>query len=218
MRDLDIRGAGNLLGGEQSGFISEIGFDMYHKILDEAITELKEDEFSELFKDKKISIQSRDCLVDTHIEMLIPDEYVSNIAERLSLYRELSEISKEEDLVKFAERLIDRFGALPEQTENLLKSVRIKWMGKKMGFEKIMIQPDLMRLYFPSNQSSHFYQSDLFPNLMSYIASNPLLFELKQSSKTLILTCKAIKSISQAYMRLCGIEEAVYEHFVLDKI
>ncbi|MDP2175589.1 MAG: transcription-repair coupling factor [Bacteroidota bacterium] len=198
MRDLDIRGAGNLLGGEQSGFISDIGFDTYHKILDEAIRELKHDEFSDLFKDQAESVSSRDCQVDTDFDMLIPDTYIRNMAERLSLYTELSKIENDEALDKFAEMLIDRFGRFPKEVGVLLASIRVKWLGKSMGFEKIVLEKQNMKIYFPSNEKAALYDSSAFMKILQHIALQPNKFEMKQSSKTVILMVKSIKNIREA--------------------
>lgn len=198
MRDLDIRGAGNLLGGEQSGFISEIGFDMYHKILDEAIRELKHDEFGDLFADQAENIKSSDCQVDTDLEMLIPDSYVRNMPERLSLYTELSKVESEEQLDKFIEMLLDRFGKYPTEVSTLLASMRLKWMGKAMGFEKINLEKGILKIYFPSNEKAAIFDSASFMKLLQYVATNPSKFELKQTAKALILIVKSVSTISQA--------------------
>ncbi len=198
MRDLDIRGAGNLLGGEQSGFISEIGFDTYHKILDEAIRELKHDEFADLFADMKEDASSRDCQVDTDLDMLIPDAYVRNMPERLSLYTELGKIENEEGLTAFSEHLIDRFGRYPKEVSTLLSSVRLKWMGKQMGFEKISLEKNIMKIYFPADEKAALYDSPAFMKIMQHVASNPSKFEMKQSTKTVILIVKSVDNISRA--------------------
>jgi transcription-repair coupling factor (superfamily II helicase) len=206
MRDLDIRGAGNLLGGEQSGFISEIGFDTYHKILDEAIRELKHDEFGELFADQAQNISSRDCQVDTDLDMLIPDFYVRNMPERLALYTELGKVENEEQLNEFTEMLIDRFGKFPKEVSTLLASVRLKWMGKSMGFEKISLEKNVLKIYFPSDEKSALYDSSAFMKLLQYVAANPNKFEMKQSSKTIILIAKSLNNIIQATELLEGIK------------
>ena len=198
MRDLDIRGAGNLLGGEQSGFISEIGFDTYHKILDEAIRELKHDEFADLFIDFKEDVSSRDCQVDTDLDMLIPDSYVRNMPERLSLYTELGKMENEESLTAFSEKLIDRFGRYPKEVSVLLSSVRLKWMGKQMGFEKISLEKNFMKIYFPSNEKSALYDSPAFMKIMQFVASHPNRFDLKQSAKTVIMMVKSVDNMNRA--------------------
>jgi transcription-repair coupling factor (superfamily II helicase) len=198
MRDLDIRGAGNLLGGEQSGFISEIGFDTYHKILDEAIRELKHDEFADLFADFKEDVSSRDCQVDTDLDMLIPDDYVRNMPERLSLYTELGKVENDDQLKEFCERLIDRFGRYPKEVSVLLSSVRLKWMGKQMGFEKISLEKNIMKIYFPADEKAALYDSPAFMKIMQYVATNPMRFEMKQSSKTVILIVKSVDGMNRA--------------------
>jgi len=199
---LDIRGAGNLLGGEQSGFISEIGFDMYHKILDEAIRELKHDEFNELFADQEENISSRDCQVDTDLDMLIPESYVRNMPERLALYSELSKVDNEEQLSKFIEMLIDRFGKYPPEVSTLLASMRLKWMGKSMGFEKINLEKSLLKLYFPNNEKAAIFDSTAFMKVLQYVATNPHKFEMKQTSKSLLLITKSVHTIQQATLVL----------------
>ena len=146
LRDLDIRGAGNLLGAEQSGFINDIGFETYHKILDEAILELKETEFKDIFENKLREKKFvSDCVLESDLEILIPDEYVESSAERISLYTELNHIQNEEGLRRFAENITDRFGKIPQQTEDLLDTVRLRWMARDLGFEKIMLKNNLDR-------------------------------------------------------------------------
>jgi transcription-repair coupling factor (superfamily II helicase) len=135
--DLDIRGAGNLLGGEQSGFITDLGFDTYHKILDDAIQELKETDFKDLFSaelKEKARLVVQDCVIETDLEILIPDRYVSNISERLQLYSRLDNIKNEDQLKEFTDEVKDRFGPLPIQTEELINTVRLRWLGERLGF------------------------------------------------------------------------------------
>ncbi len=193
LRDLDIRGAGNLLGGEQSGFISEIGFDMYHKILDEAIKELKEDEFSDLFKDEPHQDEIRECSVESDHDLAIPDHYVRNIAERLNLYNELSRISDEAKLEDYKTALEDRFGPLPSQVTGLLDSVRLKWLGMKIGFEKIRIKGKNVSCYFPPENDEKYYQSYGFKHILRYIQTDPR-FRLEQKGPKLILRTAVEKS------------------------
>jgi transcription-repair coupling factor (superfamily II helicase) len=197
MRDLDIRGAGNLLGGEQSGFISEMGFDMYHKILDEAVRELKHEEFEELF-DQPEDISSRDCQVDTQFEMLIPSDYVTQTAERLALYSELSGINTELELQRFASNLKDRFGKLPQTVVALLDTVRLKWAGKQLGMEKISLGNGGMRCYFPGDPNATVYHSESFVAIMGFVASNPNKFSVKQTDKALIVTVKGLETVFEA--------------------
>lgn len=198
MRDLDIRGAGNMLGGEQSGFISEIGFDMYHKILDEAVGELKEEEFKDLFAKNEEQIASRDCVVETDYEMLIPDEYISQVSERLSQYQELSAIEDDDSLELFKKGLEDKFGKIPQVTLDLIETIRLKWMGKAMGFEKIILSNNEMKIYFQSNPQSSYFASTAFQKILNYIALNPNKFNLKQSNQSLILKVRNIQNLSEA--------------------
>jgi transcription-repair coupling factor (superfamily II helicase) len=197
MRDLDIRGAGNLLGGEQSGFISEMGFDMYHKILDEAVRELKNEEFVDLF-DQPEDISSRDCQIDTQFEMLIPSDYVTQTAERLALYSELSSINTELELQRFGGNLKDRFGKLPLTVVALLDTVRLKWAGKQLGMEKIALSNGGMRCYFPGDPNAAVYHSESFGAIMGFVASNPNKFSVKQTDKALIVTVKGLETVFEA--------------------
>ncbi len=174
MKDLEIRGAGDLLGADQSGFINEIGFDAYQKILKEAIQELEENEFKDVFnnntKKESFSIETQ---IDTDFEILFPTEYIEASKERLTLYNDLSNIKNEEELSKFSNQLIDRFGQLPPQTKDLFQSVRMKWLGEKLGFEKIVIKKNKMLTYFVSNQNSGYFDSSVFKNIIKKIQSNP---------------------------------------------
>lgn len=202
MRDLDIRGAGNLLGGEQSGFISEMGFDMYQKILDEAVQELKQEEFADIYSIENTQIKSRDCAVETEDELLIPSNYVSSVSERLSLYNELSNIENEKQIEQFMSNLEDRFGSVPYQVKNLLSSLKLRWLGKEIGTEKITINNERMRLYLPGEQSAAIYQSDFFIQLMQHISSFPNKFSLKQTGKALIINIQPVSSIDMAINEL----------------
>jgi transcription-repair coupling factor (superfamily II helicase) len=199
MRDLDIRGAGNLLGGEQSGFIAEIGFEMYHKILDEAIHELKEEEFADLFKDEKPvnKIEAKDCNVETDFEALIPDNYVRNIGERLSLYNALAALQNETELVAFEMQLKDRFGPTPKAVNDLLDLIKLRELGKKLGFEKILLKKQQMLAYFPAEHKQFYYQSELFSQILLYVQNKPKTCKLKQSNQNLILMIFEVNSIKQ---------------------
>ncbi len=203
MKDLEIRGAGDLLGGEQSGFINEIGFDTYQKILNEAIEELKENEFKDLYNDQgKEKIYVKDITIDTDFELLFPDDYVNNIAERLNLYTELNELKTEEELKAFESRLIDRFGDMPIQVVDLLNSVRIKWMATKLGFEKIVMKHNKLVGYFIKDQQSSFYQSSGFTKVLQYIQANPTACKMKEKQTRqglrLLLTFDSVKSVDKA--------------------
>jgi len=198
MRDLDIRGAGNLLGGEQSGFISEIGFEMYHKILDEAIHELKESDFKDLFPAEEESDFVRDCQIDTDLEMRIPDTYVSNTAERLSLYKELDEIASEEKLQAFGEQLRDRFGPVPPQVSELMHTIRLRWKAKKLGFEKIILKNRTLKTYFLQNQNSPYFKSGIFNSILMFVQTNPRLCKLKEEKGKLSLTLMQMDTVQEA--------------------
>lgn len=203
MKDLEIRGAGDLLGGEQSGFINEIGFDTYQKILNEAIEELKENEFKELYNEsEEDKVYVKDVTIDTDFELLFPDSYINNIAERLSLYTKLNELKTEEELAKFEKDLIDRFGELPEQVTDLLNSVQLKWIATKIGFEKIIMKQQKFVGYFISDQQSSFYQSSNFTKVLSYVQSNPGVCKMKEKQTRqglrLLLTFESVNSVEKA--------------------
>ncbi len=208
MRDLDIRGSGNILGGEQSGFISDIGFDMYQKILDEAMQELKETEFKDLFKGQIISEQKfvRDCQLDTDLELHIPDEYVNSINERLGLYTELDNIETEEKLQKFKTDLLDRFGTLPKPVVELFYAVRLRWVAKKLGFERIIFKHNKLRCYFVANQTSPYYQSALFTGVLKYPQQHPTKAHFKQTDKNFLLVMENVKTMKAAREVLLEIE------------
>lgn len=202
MKDMDIRGAGNLLGAEQSGFIADIGYETYQKILEEAIIELKENEYKELFEDEnaKKTVYVRDVDIDTDIEMLIPDDYVTNINERLALYTRLDSLETEEDITKFAGMLDDRFGKIPNQVKELFDGLRIRIISKKLGFERIVLKNRKMNCYFISNPKSSFFESALFHKLMKFISSDGVKhgFTLKQTTSYLIMTRENVKYLRDA--------------------
>jgi transcription-repair coupling factor (superfamily II helicase) len=213
MKDLDIRGAGDLLGGEQSGFISDIGYETYQKILEEAVMELKETEFQELFKEELDLKRTyvRDVEIDTEIEMLIPDNYVSNIQERLSLYTELNEIENEEHILTFNERLTDRFGPVPKVVEELYNGLRLRWVCKKLGFERLVLKGKKLKLYFVTNPQSAYYESPTFKSVMAFASSEGISkgFSLKQTNSFLILVRENVGTIKGALNLLMLIEENV---------
>jgi transcription-repair coupling factor (superfamily II helicase) len=202
LKDLDIRGAGNLLGGEQSGFIAEVGFEMYHKILDEAIRELKATEFKDLFEDVNTDTIApkyvKDCAIDTDNEMLIPDEYVNSINERLSLYRQLDDCENEEQLQTFATQLADRFGPLPAEIFELFDAIRLRWVATDCGFERLIVKDKMMRCYFLGEQQSKFYESPKFAGIMNFINSQGARCSLKQTDKNLIAIVNQIKNLKEA--------------------
>ena len=202
MRDLDIRGAGNLLGAEQSGFISDLGFDMYHKILDEAVQELKETEFKDLFvKDlakEAAEIVAQDCTIETDMEILIPDSYVSNISERLSLYSKLDSVKNEEKLQEFVSNISDRFGPLPESVKDLIETVRLRWLAEKLGFEKVTMKNQTMKCYFMPSENEAYFQSATFGNILAYVQQHSRKSKMKEFKTRLILSMDEVLSIDEA--------------------
>jgi transcription-repair coupling factor (superfamily II helicase) len=197
MKDLEIRGAGDLLGGEQSGFINDIGFDTYQKILQEAIEELKENEFKDLYPtdNSKPKEYVKEVTIDTDFEILFPDDYINSITERLALYNKLGALETEEELQVFESEIIDRFGEFPTQVEDLLDSVRIKWLAKKLGLEKIILKQKRMIGYFVSDQQSEFYQTEAFSSMLKYVQHNPksCVMKEKQTKNGLRLLITFIK-------------------------
>ena len=212
MRDLDIRGAGNLLGGEQSGFIADIGFETYQKILDEAIQELKETDFKDIFKEEIAQKGSyvRDVTIETDVEMLIPDEYVSNTQERLSLYTELNTIENEEGIQAFAKRLEDRFGKLPKPVNALFEALRLQWLCKRLGFERLILKGGKLRCYFISDPQSSFFETETFQKIMAFLHKHGRIMgiSLKQTNKELILVQDDIRSLKAVKSLLEGVVSA----------
>ena len=198
MRDLDIRGAGNILGAEQSGFINDIGFETYHKILDEAILELKETEFQDIFEKEEEKSYVADCTIETDMEVRFPADYINSTQERVSLYSELDRTKTEESLMKFTDHLIDRFGPIPKQVNDLLNTVRLRWIAKDLGFEKILLRHHNMTAYFVSNQASKYYESPTYMQIMQYIMSHPKRTALKEVNDKLQLTVKEVETVTQA--------------------
>jgi transcription-repair coupling factor (superfamily II helicase) len=197
MRDLDIRGAGNLLGGEQTGFMAEIGFEMYQKILDEAIRELKRTSFKDLFKEE-ISRQDdfvNDCTIDTDLEILIPDEYVESITERLSLYTRLDNCEKEEELQAFKLEMTDRFGPMPQQVEELFITVKCRWLAVELGFEKMSLKSETLRCYFVNKNDSPYFESDTFKKVLQFLQVGTNKGRLKQVAKNFLLVVDNIKNM-----------------------
>ena len=213
MRDMDIRGAGNLLGSEQSGFISEIGYETYQKILNEAIQELKEQDYKDLFEEelKKQTNYVNDVLLDCDTEMLIPDSYVNNIQERLNLYTELDEINSEEEIVSFSRRLKDRFGSIPEPVFELFEALRVRWYCRYLGIEKFVLKNEKLTCFFVLNPQSAFYESIQFTKLLSFLGSkgNNMKLSLKQSRKHLMLLRENIKSLREARDILANIYDGI---------
>ena len=211
MRDLDIRGAGNLLGGEQSGFIAEIGFEMYQKILDEAIRELKRKEFKELFKEE---IQQQDdfvndCTIDTDLEILIPDDYVESITERLSLYSRLDNCENEKELNEFHAEMIDRFGPIPSQVEDLFTTVRCRKIAVELGFEKMLLKNENLKCFFVSNPESPYFSSETFSGILKFIQTKTNKAKLKQVGRNGILIVENIKTMYELWEFLNRMEESI---------
>ncbi len=202
MRDLDIRGAGNLLGAEQSGFISDIGYEMYHKILDEAMLELREEEFKDVFKDQPEKDFVQDCQVETDLQILIPKDYISVTTERLSLYKELDNIETEQGLQRFEKRITDRFGKPPGEVFDLFNTIRMRWIAKKIGFEKIVLKNGRLIGYFVGDEESSYYQSQAFTRILNYMKNNPVAFVMDQTKSKLRLIFKDVKTVEQAIGKL----------------
>ena len=204
MKDLEIRGAGDLLGGEQSGFINDIGFDTYQKILKEAIDELKENEFKELYPiDSSLPKEFvKEVQIDTDFEILFPDDYINSVTERLSLYNKLGALEVESELQIFETEIIDRFGEVPSQVEDLLNSVRIKWLSKKLGLEKIILKKKRLIGYFVSNQKSDFYQTEAFSRILKHVQQNSKNCVMKEKETKnglrLLITFIKIDSVKTA--------------------
>ncbi|MDX6181122.1 transcription-repair coupling factor [Flavobacterium sp. Fl-77] len=205
MKDLEIRGAGDLLGGEQSGFINEIGFDTYQKIMNEAIEELKENEFKDLYPEEN-NIETKeyvkDLQIDTDFELLFSDEYINNVTERLSLYNELGSVKNEAELVIFQNKLIDRFGPMPPRANALMNSIRIKWIATNIGIEKLVMKKGKMIGYFVSDQQSDYYQSSKFRKVLQFVQKQSSLCTMKEKQTPnglrLLLTFDNVKSTKRA--------------------
>jgi transcription-repair coupling factor (superfamily II helicase) len=204
MRDLDIRGAGNLLGGEQSGFMAEIGFEMYQKILAEAVRELKRSDFQELFKEE-ISKQDdfvSDCTIDTDLEIMIPDSYVENIGERLSLYTRLDQSEDDNELEQMKVELTDRFGPLPDPVNDLFITIQCRRLAIALGFEKMTLKEHTMRCFFINRPDSPYFESDTFKNLLAFTNTSMNNAHFKQVGKTFILVIRDINGMEACYRTL----------------
>lgn len=200
MRDLDIRGAGNLLGAEQSGFVTDLGYEMYHKILDEAVQELKETEFKDLFSNA-LGVPQKllpDCQIETDLATLIPETYVKNISERLSLYTRLDNIGSEPELLEFKKELEDRFGGLPSEVNDLLKIVHLRWKAEALHLEKLTLKSNTLKGYFVSSENDTFYQSDVFGKVLDFIQRNPKRCSLKDVKEKLVVSCSGVGGLDEA--------------------
>ena len=200
MRDLDIRGAGNLLGGEQSGFINDLGFETYHKILDDTIQELKETDFKELFAvelAEKAKIIVQDCVIETDLEILIPETYVNNTSERLQLYARLDNIKDEDQLKKFNDELSDRFGEIPAAVQELINSVRLRWLGEELGFEKISLKNERLRGFFVTGKDSYF-NSEVFGKILKFVQTNPRRCKIKDQVGKPMIAIENVPTVDSA--------------------
>lgn len=213
MQDLDIRGAGNLLGAEQSGFMEDLGYETYQKILSQAVTELRNDEFHDLYTQQQqngIPISNSDfvddCTIESDLEMYFPDNYIPGASERMLLYRELDNINEEKNLDEYRKRLEDRFGPVPQQGEELMHVVALRRIGKRLGCEKIILKQDNMHLQFVSNPKSYFYQSDAFNSILSYIATYPKRCNLKEKKGKRLMVISNVTSSKDAIEILRKIE------------
>ncbi|GAA4411099.1 transcription-repair coupling factor [Nibrella viscosa] len=199
MRDLDIRGAGNLLGAEQSGFVNDLGYEMYHKILDEAVQELRENEFKDIFSPKAEDLKPAlpDTVIETDLNVVIPEKYVANISERLSLYTRLDNIQTTTELEQFRQEIIDRFGPMPEEVENLIKMVNVRWKAEQLHFEKLTLKNNIMKGTFVSSESDAFFKSELFGRLIDYIKKHPAKCSLKETKSRLVFTHSDIYAVDE---------------------
>ena len=203
MQDLDIRGAGNMLGAEQSGFIADLGFETYQRILNEAMFELRDEEFTDLFDEERLINEEstafvNDCQIDTDIELLFPDDYIENVSERISLYRELDGIENQEALSAFAVRLRDRFGEIPEKSLSLIDVVRLRWLAIRFGVEKLVLKNEKMTAFLVSNPQSVYYQSDYFGRMLRYITNNPRRCQLREQNGKRSVVISPIKTVEEA--------------------
>jgi len=211
--DLDIRGAGNMLGAEQSGFIAEIGFETYHRILDEALMELKENEYRDVFNEEESgkvhSEETRyisDCQIDTDMSLLFPDAYIENHTERLRLYRILDNIKSNEPLLAFERELEDRFGAVPDTSKELRNVVRLRWRAIDLGFEKIILKKGLMVIHFISNTESSYYSTPVFRSILNFVQRKGRLFRMKETNGRLSLSRDNVTSVTEAIQILGEIQ------------
>jgi transcription-repair coupling factor (superfamily II helicase) len=211
MQDLDIRGAGNMLGAEQSGFIAELGYETYQKILNEAVQELRDEEFSDLYREVAEQQETSvdyvgDCQIESDFEMMFPMDYIESVSERMNLYRQLDNMNNEIELAGFEKELVDRFGKIPPQGIELIQVVRLRWLAKSFGFEKMILKNDKWIAYLVSNAQSAYYQSDIFGKLLTYISHNPRRCQLREVKGKRSIVISSIHSISESYSILQAIK------------
>jgi transcription-repair coupling factor (superfamily II helicase) len=204
MQDLDIRGAGNMLGAEQSGFIADLGYETYQKILNEAVHELKDEEFAELYADERAENATstafvNDCQIDSDLEVMFSGEYIENVSERISLYRELDSIDKEAELLEFEKRLEDRFGKIPAEGQSLILVVRLRWLAMRLGIEKLVLKNERMTAYLVSNPQSPYYQSEPFGRLLQYMTSHPRKCQLREKNMRRSVIFMEVKTVEKAW-------------------
>jgi transcription-repair coupling factor (superfamily II helicase) len=210
MRDLDIRGAGNILGGEQSGFISEIGFEMFHQVMDEAIQELKENEFKDLFKEEnKEQIWVKDSRIESDMELLIPDDYVTQTAERLMLYKALDSCKTEEDIRAFLDELQDRFGKPPKPVFALIDTIRLRWIAQELGFEKLVLKNDLFIAWLVFNQESAYYAGPVFSGIINFLQQHPAFARMKENKGKLSLNFGKTTTVKAALHKLQQLHQSI---------
>jgi transcription-repair coupling factor (superfamily II helicase) len=211
MQDLDIRGAGNLMGAEQSGFIAEIGFKTYHRILNEAMQELREEEgFREIFqqRESELKIENQksktenivyvsECQIDTDLELLFPESYIENVTERIRLYRALDNIDTEDELAKFEQELVDRFGAIPEPSRELINVIPLRRLAAQLGFEKIILRNGQMLVHFINTQKSPYYGTDTFMKILKHVQKHPKHFKMKEAKDKLTMTVNPVKNVEE---------------------
>jgi transcription-repair coupling factor (superfamily II helicase) len=227
LRDLDIRGAGNLLGGEQSGFISDIGFEMYHKILDEAMQELKESDFKSLFEserskdgegrkgEKNNGLHSdksslpflKECQIDTDLEILIPDNYVNSISERLNLYKTINDIEDESGLSDFEKNITDRFGPVPLPVQELINTIRLRWKARELGFEKIILRNSKFTCHFIRDEKAPYFQSEIFTNILGFVQSHHKICRMREEKGKLTLVFNDVPGVEKANEFLKRVEK-----------
>jgi transcription-repair coupling factor (superfamily II helicase) len=201
MQDLDIRGAGNILGAEQSGFITDLGYETYQKILNEALSELRDQEFSQLFADRRDTNTNfvNDCFVESDMELMLPNWYVESQTERIALYRELDNIQTEQALTDYCTRLTDRFGRIPDEAKNLMTMVRLRWIAQRYGVERLLLKNGKMNAYLVSNSQSPFYSSNEFNRMLQYCFKNARRCALIEKAGKNIIQINNIPSVDEAY-------------------
>ena len=211
MQDLDIRGAGNILGGEQSGFIADLGYETYQRILDEAVTELKQEEFSDIFSEEiqhHISFVN-DCIFESDLELLFPADYVQNVSERMYLYRRMDSMTDEKNLQIFEHEMIDRFGPLPEVSQELIQVVRLRWLCAQLGIERVLLKNNRITAYFISNMASPYYQSETFGKILVFVQAHPRATQLREQNGKRSLLINNISSVQVAYNMFLSIEKSL---------